>query len=122
MFGYRRNKPNHSLDWPSLQSLLEDDDRRAAIEYTYPTDGRDSFLNATRNLDAQVVTELLASGRQLHTAERLAGWPTVAVAGMLNSGKTSLVATFLSEEGQARTKSLATGPVSSHCSSVRLGQ
>ncbi|MDE0863848.1 MAG: hypothetical protein OSA98_08670 [Rubripirellula sp.] len=103
MFGYRRNKPNHSLDWPSLQSLLEDDDRRAAIEYTYPTDGRDSFLNATRNLDAQVVIELLASGRQLHTAERLVDWPTVAVAGMLNSGKTSLVATFLSEEGQART-------------------
>ena len=103
MFGSRRNKSYHSLDWPSLQSLLEDDDRRAAIEYTYPSEGRDSFLNATRSLDAKVVSDILASGRQVHTAERLIDWPTVAVAGMLNSGKTSLVATFLSEQGQART-------------------
>ncbi|CAN0492884.1 unnamed protein product, partial [Hapterophycus canaliculatus] len=33
----------------------------------------------------------------------LAGRPTVAVAGMLNSGKTSLVSSFLSPSGQART-------------------
>ncbi len=33
---------------------------------------------------------------------KLVDWPTVAVAGMLNSGKTSLVATFLSEQGRAQ--------------------
>ena len=91
------------MDWPTLQALLEDDDRRAAIEYTYPSEGRDSFLNASRRLDHKTVSDLLAAGRQVHTAERLVDWPTVAVAGMLNSGKTSLVATFLSKQGQART-------------------
>ena len=40
----------HSIDWPTLQALLEDDDRRAAIEYTYPAERRDSFLQATRHL------------------------------------------------------------------------
>ncbi|MAI73101.1 MAG: hypothetical protein CMM01_19640 [Rhodopirellula sp.] len=103
MFGSRRNKTKHIIDWPTLQALLEDDDRRAAIEYTYPAERRDSFLQATRHLDPTLVHDLLATGRQLHTAERLIDWPTVAVAGMLNSGKTSLVATFLSKAGQART-------------------
>ena len=103
MFGSRRKKTKQSIDWPTLQALLEDDDRRAAIEYTYPTERRDSFLQATRNLDPKLMHDLLATGRQVHTAERLIDWPTVAVAGMLNSGKTSLVATFLSKTGQDRT-------------------
>lgn len=103
MFGSRRKKTKHSIDWPTLQALLEDDDRRAAIEYTYPTERRDSFLQATRNLAPKLVQDLLSTGRQVHTAERLIDWPTVAVAGMLNSGKTSLVATFLSKAGQDRT-------------------
>ena len=103
MFGSRRKKTKQSIDWPTLQALLEDDDRRAAIEYTYPNEGRDSFLQAIRRLDGSVVKRVLAAGRKVHTAERLIEWPTVAVAGMLNSGKTSLVATFLSKEGQART-------------------
>ena len=103
MFGSRRKKTKHSIDWPTLQALLEDDDRRAAIQYTYPSERRDSFLQATRQLDRDLVHDLLATGRQVHTAERLIGWPTVAVAGMLNSGKTSLVATFLSQAGRART-------------------
>ena len=103
MFGSRRKKTKHSIDWPTLQALLEDDDRRAAIQYTYPSERRDSFLQATRQLDRDLVHDLLATGRQVHTAERLIDWPTVAVAGMLNSGKTSLVATFLSQAGRART-------------------
>ena len=103
MFGSRRKKETAALDWPSLLSLLEDDDRRAAIEIDFPNGGRDSFLNTIRRLCPSVVNDLLASGRQLHTAERLVDWPTVAISGMLNSGKTSLVATFLSEKGRART-------------------
>lgn len=103
MFGSRRKKETPTLDWPSLLSLLEDDDRRAAIEMAFPTEGRDSFLNALRRLRPNVANDLLASGRQLHTAEKLVDWPTVAIAGMLNSGKTSLVATFLSDAGRART-------------------
>lgn len=103
MFGSRRNKESETIDWPGLLSLLEDDDRRAAVECTYPVQSRESFLNALRRLDPDVASGLRASGRQLHTAAQLIDWPTVAVAGMLNSGKTSLVANFLSESGRSRT-------------------
>lgn len=104
MFGLRRSQSTkETTDWSSLLSLLEDDDRRAAIDRMYPTEGRESFLNSLRRLDADSSKDVLAAGRRLHTAERLVDWPTVAVAGMLNSGKTSMVATFLSPEGRART-------------------
>ena len=101
MFSARRT--HETIDWPSLLSLLEDDDRRAAVERAFPTEGRESFLTAVRRLNPTIASELLAAGRQLYTAEQLIDWPTVAVAGMLNSGKTSLVATYLSEAGRART-------------------
>lgn len=97
-----RPKESAAIDWAGLLSLLEDDDRRAAIEMLYPSTARESFLNGLRRLDPKLANRLLASGRQLHTATRLVDWPTVAVAGMLNSGKTSLVATFLSEAGKQR--------------------
>lgn len=102
MFTSRR-KDIETIDWPSLLALLEDDDRRAAVERTYPSEGRESFLNALRRLNPAITSDLFASGRQLYTAARLIDWPTVAIAGMLNSGKTSLVATFLSDSGRART-------------------
>lgn len=102
MFSSRRKEPE-TIDWPGLLSLLEDDDRRAAVERTYPNEGRESFLNALRRLDPDITNELFGAGRQLYTAAKLIDWPTVAIAGMLNSGKTSLVATFLSEAGRART-------------------
>ena len=103
IFGLRRSQPKQSIDWSSVMSLLEDDDRRAVIERLYPSEGRESFLSALRRLDATSAADLLSAGRRLQTAEKLVDWPTVAVAGMLNSGKTSLVATFLSEQGCSRT-------------------
>ena len=103
MFGLRRSQPKSTIDWSSVMSLLEDDDRRAVIERLHPSEGRESFLSALRRLDAASAVDLMAAGRRLHTAEKLVDWPTVAVAGMLNSGKTSLVATFLSEQGRIRT-------------------
>ncbi len=102
MFGQRRRE-NETIDWTSLLSLLEDDDRRAAVERIFPNEGRESYLTALRRLDSTVAANVLAAGRQLYTASQLVDWPTVAIAGMLNSGKTSLVATFLSEQGRART-------------------
>lgn len=101
MFG--RNSEKQSIDWPSVLSLLEDDDRRAGIERQFPSEGRESYLAALRRLRPTAANDVLAAGRRLHTAEKLVNWPTVAIAGMLNSGKTSLVATFLSEQGRART-------------------
>ena len=103
MFGLGRGNNAETIDWSGLHSLLEDDDRRAAIECSYPTETRESYLAALRRLSPDKVSDVLAAGRRLHSAARLVDWPTVAIAGMLNSGKTSLVATFLSEEGRART-------------------
>jgi hypothetical protein len=103
MFRSRRASQAEHSDWPSLLSLLEDDDRRAAVERLFPQPGRDSFLRSVAHIDPPLADAILAAGRQLHTAQQLVNWPTVAIAGMLNSGKTSLVATFLSEQGRTRT-------------------
>lgn len=103
MFRAWRAKQPESIDWPALLSLLEDDGDRAALERVFPDPGRESFIAALRRADSDATERLLAGGRRLHTAEQLVNWPTVAVAGMLNSGKTSLVAMFLSPQGRART-------------------
>ncbi len=102
-FGFRRTKQPDAVDWPGLHALLEDDDRRAAAEYLFPARLRKSFLSAVQRLDPETAGQIAAAGRKLYTAEQLVDWPTVAIAGMLNAGKTSLVANFLSEAGQART-------------------
>lgn len=130
LFGSSRSSHSAPIDWSSLLSLLEDDDRRAAIQQIYPGERRESFLGSLKRIASEspkaklgvadntasqktdqqskrLVEDLSSvvrsAGRQLQTAEQLVNWPTVAVAGMLNSGKTSLVATFLSEHGRRRT-------------------
>jgi hypothetical protein len=113
LFGSSHSAHPASIDWSSLLSLLEDDDQRAAIQQIYPGERRESFLGSLRRIAAEaskagesvedLSSVVRSSGRQLQTAEQLVNWPTVAVAGMLNSGKTSLVATFLSEHGRRRT-------------------
>ena len=103
MFGLGRSDKAETIDWASLHSLLEDDDRRAAVHQSYPSDSRESYLSALKRLDPQLESDVLSAGRRLHSAAQLVNWPTVAIAGMLNSGKTSLVATFLSEKGRSRT-------------------
>jgi len=103
MFGFGRGKATQSIDWSSLHALLEDDDRRAAVQWSYPTEHRESYLGALKRLQPAIESDVLAAGRRLQTASELVNWPTVAIAGMLNSGKTSLVATFLSDRGRRRT-------------------
>ncbi|EMI56541.1 hypothetical protein [Rhodopirellula sallentina] len=103
MFPLRRSTKEPEIDWPALLALLEDDDRRATIARLAPTPGRESYLTALRRMQSSVVAETLTAGRRLDTAGRLVDRPTIAVAGMLNSGKTSLVSSFLSPAGQART-------------------
>ncbi len=103
MFPLRRTPKEPEIDWPALLGLLEDDDRRAAVARLAPVPGRESYLMALRRMNSPVVAETLAAGRRLDTASRLVDRPTIAVAGMLNSGKTSLVSSFLSPSGQQRT-------------------
>lgn len=104
MFRFGRATDSAStIRWTQLLPLLEDDDRRAAVEKDFPEPGRESFLHALRRVDPDAAEAVLSAGRQLHTAAPLAKHPTVAVAGMLNSGKTSLVAAFLSPAGRARS-------------------
>lgn len=103
MFGFRKTRAANLVHWAQLLSLLEDDDLRAAVQRVYPHPGRESFLNWLRRIDATAAEQVVSAGRQLDRAASLADQPTVAVAGMLNSGKTSLVASFLSPQGRART-------------------
>ncbi|WP_164100656.1 hypothetical protein [Candidatus Laterigemmans baculatus] len=99
----RASDPGSPIRWTQLLPLLEDDDRRAAVEREFPEPGRESFFSALRRTAPEAAESVLSAGRQLHAAAPLAKHPTVAVAGMLNSGKTSLVATFLSPAGRRRT-------------------
>jgi len=103
IFGSKRAKARESLQWRTVLPLLEDDDRRAPLIRLYPTQGRESFLGALARIDPKVEASVRSAGKQLHWAAEVVNFPTVAVAGMLNSGKTSLVATFLSEAGRKRT-------------------
>ena len=141
MAGRSNREPSgdDKLDWQSLRSLLEDDDRRAAIQHEFPKIERQSFLAALRQFgdpsaaggsfnnpppsrhsvdsrsggdrsagsysagNQSLADDLLAAGRKFDTAARLGDWPTIAVAGMLNGGKTTLVSTFLSPAGRQRT-------------------
>ncbi len=103
MFGFRKSVVPATIQWPSVLSLLQDDDRRAPLVRSYPNEGRESFLGALQRIDASVAATVMSAGKQLHWAAEVVNYPTVAIAGMLNSGKTSLVATFLSEQGKKRT-------------------
>src|SRR6056297_655884 len=103
MFGFRKSRDQDLVNWPQLLSLLEDDDQRAAAERFFPTPGRESFLAALRRVDPPAAAAVVAAGRQVERALPLSQHPTVAIAGMLNSGKTSLVSSFLSPAGSART-------------------
>ena len=103
MFGQKRKKNSPQIDWPRLQTLLEDDDRRAAVERIYPDARNESYLAALRRVDAGLASDVMSLGRQVQHGVRLSEYPTLAIAGLLNSGKTSLVATMLSPSGRQRT-------------------
>jgi len=105
MFGFRRTVDSHtvSLNWSAIRSLLESEGELAALQHTYPEQRRESYLAALQRIDPAMATDVIAAGNRLQSAAELMGHPVVAVAGMLNSGKTSLVSTFLSPAGRART-------------------
>lgn len=103
MFGQKRRKQPAQIDWPRLKALLEDDDQRAAVKRLHPDPCNESFISALRRMEPKLASEVMSLGRQVFHGAKLAEHPTLAVAGMLNSGKTSLVASMLSPAGRART-------------------
>lgn len=105
MFGFGKSteSPPTVADWPQLLALLENADASAAIQRSFPDQGRESFLAALRRIDSPAADDLVTTGHALHGAAELVTYPVIAIAGMLNSGKTSLVSTFLSPAGRART-------------------
>lgn len=105
MLGFHKNRASQpeQLSWPAILALLENERDWAALHHVYPGTRSESFLAALRRIDPSLATELIATGNRLESADALMKCPVVAVAGMLNSGKTSLVASFLSPAGRART-------------------
>jgi hypothetical protein len=105
MFGFLKNSEPDAerLDWSRLRELLEDDGPSAALQHIYPTHRYESFLSALNRIDSALAKDIIAAGNRLQSATELVQHPVVAVAGMLNSGKTSLVASFLSRAGRVRT-------------------
>jgi len=105
MFGFTKSSagPSEPPDWRRLLALLEATDERAAIRRSFPDDGSESFLAALRRVEPEAAEAVIAAGQAWHGAAELVKHPVIAIAGMLNSGKTSLVASFLSPAGRART-------------------
>jgi hypothetical protein len=105
MFGLRKNsEPEvHRLDWLRLRALLDNDGELAALDHVYPNHQRESFLSAIGRIEPALANDVIAAGNRLQSATELIQHPVVAVAGMLNSGKTSLVSSFLSRAGRTRT-------------------
>ncbi|MEL7266632.1 MAG: hypothetical protein AAFP69_17745, partial [Planctomycetota bacterium] len=105
MIFFRRNETetDDGPQWDSVRSLLEDDGPRGMLRQLFPGQSPQSFLAALRQMDSSAAGAIELAGHQLQMSSVLAQYPTLAVAGMLNSGKTSLVATFLSENGRDRT-------------------
>ena len=91
------------IRWSSVSSLLQDESNLAAIDATYPLKQRISFLSALEQISPAEAQSIHEAGRRLGVASQLANYPIIAIAGMLNSGKTSLVATFLSDNGRSRS-------------------
>ncbi len=89
--------------WPELSKLLEaSEGELAAVAETYPEERTWSYFAALEAIDAPLAEATRTSGRRLVSAGNLAHSPILAVAGKLNAGKTSLVASFLSPAGRAR--------------------
>jgi len=68
MFGLRRSKSTEVIQWRTILPLLEDDDRRAPLIRTFPTQGRESFLGALARIDPKVEAAVRSAGKQLHWA------------------------------------------------------
>ncbi|QDV22586.1 hypothetical protein [Aureliella helgolandensis] len=106
----------HSSDtWKQLLDLLASSAAPHGLNCLYPADvdRRLSLLDALGNSEIAASTEQAALGsdlqsalsglaKQLSMADELSRCPIVAITGLLNAGKSSLLATYLSPESRRR--------------------
>lgn len=100
--------------WRVISQLLSDHGEQAGLEQRFPfTTKRLSLLDGLNSEEVAASDEQSAAGRSLHAAitglleqlsvfESISRCPILAITGMLNAGKSSLLATYLSPENRAR--------------------
>ena len=100
--------------WQRLSELLVAKEASAGLRCTFPDDSmRLSVLDALSSEAVAGSLEQHQSGKLLHSKlsgllsqlsifEQVSHCPVVAITGLLNAGKSSLLATYLSEAGRAR--------------------
>jgi hypothetical protein len=90
-------------DWDRLAVVIEGTATGAGRIRHFPTPAtRQSLADALAQIAPREHDSLRSACRAWQSVQRLAACPVIAVTGLLNSGKTSLVASLLSPEGQAR--------------------
>ena len=97
-----------------MKSITEFSLETPTLTSVWPADGSVQNLKQalTTTGNEKVAEEIAAALRSLSTAQKLSQHPILAVTGQLNSGKSSVVASFLSEAGRNRVprgSSSATG-------------
>lgn len=100
--------------WQSIAKILTSSDAGQGLVRSHPpSDKRLSLLEALRDSEVAANREQLESGtrsyselnkilRQLSIFEHFSRCPILGISGLLNSGKSSLLATYLSPEGRRR--------------------
>lgn len=74
-----------------------------ARRHSTATRDKDDFVSLLREVDPGPAKTLDVDLKRLRTCEAIQHVPIIGVCGMMNSGKSSLVAHFLSDEGRKRT-------------------
>lgn len=110
--------------WRQLADYLESDE--AALRQLFPTDtGTCGLLDALGNRDVAATEEHAQQGeriqedlsgllKQLNVFESMSRCPILAITGLLNAGKSSLLATYLTPENRARVLTGITNQAGTH--------
>ncbi len=108
------NLEPHNSNWRELADLLASEHDPAGMQRRYPADPATcSVLQALGNPEVAASTSQLESGGQLQAGlesllgqmsvfESISRCPILAITGLLNAGKSSLLASYLSPENRGR--------------------
>lgn len=105
--------PTNEL-WRDVERLLSADRSEFGLERTFPADSvRISLIDALAREDVPATTEHRLQGEEIHDSldgllkqlgvfENISRCPILAITGLLNAGKSSLLATYLTPENRKR--------------------